>query len=149
MRITYEGEFMETCEDESPYVIEYSEKFAEQWTNFTLDIKVKIKDFMDTFWDHGLFGQFDKYKGKISHSWRNCATEKDQEYAETNNLWHAHIGFPDFEAGYKYSTSDWVLHFVWDKYNDPGKIILVDCYSHQTSDGKFYLPDKSYLVMPD
>ncbi|WP_426452825.1 hypothetical protein ACPF64_00010 (plasmid) [Acinetobacter sp. KB005] len=140
---------MEPCDDESPYVIEYSEKFAEQWTNFPLDIKGMIKNFIDTFRDHGLLDNFNQYEGKISHSWRNCLTEEDTAYARSNNLWHVHIGYPEFEPGFKYSTSDWVLHFVWDKLNNPNRIVLVDCYSHETSDGKFYLPDRSYLVMPD
>lgn len=149
MRLTYEGESMGTSEDESPYVVKFSVEFAKQWKNFTLELKGLIKTIIDIFLDHGLLNQFEQYEGKISHSWRNCANEEDTEYAQTNNLWHIHIGYPDFKEGFKYSTSDWVLHFVWDKYNNPNTMILVDCYTHQTSDDKFYLPDKDYLVMPD
>ncbi|EMQ4855843.1 hypothetical protein AAIB78_000677 [Morganella morganii] len=124
---------------------EFSGLFAREFKNFPLDQQDKILDFVDVYENNGL-SDFSCYEGKIACSWRGLdTTDAKYTYARQNELWHYHIGIPEFRSqNGKYKTSDWVLHFQWDRKNNT--ISLVDMYKHYTRDGIFYLPDPAYLA---
>lgn len=128
------------------FEVSFSAQFALEYSRFPKYQQDKVDDFIDIFSIHGL-GDFSKYPGKITYSWKGLSpTDPVCIYAKDNELWHYHIGIPTYTArpDIPYQTSDWVLHFQW-----PGKgttIALVDLYSHYTSTGVFYLPPESALA---
>ncbi|MEX6157883.1 hypothetical protein [Providencia manganoxydans] len=123
----------------------FSELFAKEFANFPEDQQDKVLEFTEIYEEHGL-SDFSCYEGKITYSWKGLeTTDARYVYARENQLWHYHIGIPEFRSEHsKYKTSDWVLHFQWDR--DSNSIFLVDMYKHYTRDGKFYLPDEKYLT---
>ncbi|WP_341985848.1 hypothetical protein [Morganella morganii] len=125
----------------------FSTKFANEFKQFPQDQQDKVLDFIDVYEEKGL-SDFSCYEGKISNSWRGLEeTDARYVYARDNKLWHYHIGIPVFRSQHgKYKTSDWVLHFQWER--EENSIVLVDMYKHYTKDGIFYLPSSSYLECP-
>jgi hypothetical protein len=86
-------------------------------------------------------------KEKLPPSWSGLEqSNPNYDYTRNNNLWHYHIGLPNYVAVHgQYKTSDMVLHFQWPNKGD--FINLVDMYYHyKASDGTFYLPPPSYLT---
>ncbi|POP53100.1 hypothetical protein [Zhongshania marina] len=119
-------------------------KFASEFQNLSQIDQDKILDFTDIFEING-FDDFTRYTGKIAPSWSGDISQKNFEFARKHDLWHYHVGIPDYKARHdKYQTSDWLLHFVRQSSQ---RIILVDLYSHYTSAGEFYFPPESYLVI--
>lgn len=126
------------------YDVFRSEKFSFEFNNYPVNQQDKILDFTEIYEEHGL-GDFSKYEGKISHSWKGLAnTDPDYIYAKSNNLWHYHIGLPEYTQVHdQYKTSDIVLHF--ERPESDTEITLIDCYAHYTYNGSFYLPSQHYL----
>ncbi|WP_207626864.1 hypothetical protein [Photorhabdus stackebrandtii] len=128
------------------YTWSFSIVFAKEFKQFPKDQQDKILDFIDRYEENGLVtpDTFNKYEGKISHSWRGLEkTDKNSRYAYENNLWHYHIGIQYINTPSNYKTSDWVLHFQWI-YGE-NHINIVDIYRHYIIDGKFYLPPVTNL----
>ena len=123
--------------------VSFGARFAEEFPRFPTDQQDKILAFVEQFERHGL-NDFAKFEGKIARSGADLDDDDPlKAFCENNNLWHYHIGIPEYEERHeKYKTSDWVLHFMWPEKNH---IVLVDIYSHYTSDGGFYLPSEGYL----
>lgn len=127
------------------YSFKFSTQFAVEYARFPKDQQDKVDDFTDTFLNFGL-GDFSKYPGKITYSWRGLdPSSAEFGYANSNELWHYHVGIPTYRQApdVPYKTSDWVLHFQW-----PGKgssITVVDLYSHYKWSGEFYLPPATAL----
>jgi len=116
-----------------------------EFPRFPSDQQVAIAEFKFTFEQHGL-GDFSKYKGKITPSWKTLDENSDKyNYAFSNNLWHYHLGLPKYNKSPfgDYYTSDWVLHFQWKIGSN--KSYLVDVYNHYNSSKEFYLPSENYL----
>ncbi|TXR52051.1 hypothetical protein [Reinekea thalattae] len=122
----------------------FSSKFTTEFECFPIDQQEKILSFAKTFQDNGL-SDFSIYEGKVTPSWKGgTISDKNYQYALDNDLWHYHVGIPEYEKIHdKYKTSDWLLHFQWP--NRGNEICLVDLYSHYTSGGEFYLPPETYL----
>lgn len=127
------------------YTVDFSKQFAEEFTRYPQDQEFAILGFLSIYEKNGL-AEFSKYKGKISPSWRGIDKSSSiYQYAQSNSLWHAHIGLPQYQKSkYKeYFTSDMILHFQWvDKGNH---IRIVDITWHYKADGSFWLPQPSYL----
>jgi hypothetical protein len=119
--------------------------FAVEFTRYPQDQQNAILKFALTFQEYGL-DDFSKYEGKISPSWKGLApTEPRYHYAFSNNLWHYHVGIPDYRPskhGNNYLTSDYVVHF---QVNSKNHITLVDILFHYHADGRFHLPSEKYL----
>lgn len=126
------------------YTWSVKNQFQTEFDNFPEDQQDKIIEFTDLYEVHGL-NDFDVYEGKIAPSWSGADIDPDvHEYAKSNELWHYHIGIPEYrEVHSKYKTSEWALHFQWP--NKGNHIILVDLYTHYLSDGTYYLPPESSL----
>jgi hypothetical protein len=126
------------------YEVNYLPKFSYEFERYPISQQDKILDFTDIFEEFGL-SNFQKYEGKIAQSWKNLDYfDPNYTYTKNNNLWHYHIGIPDYkEIHSKYKTSDMVLHFQWEQGSN--KINLVDIYFHYKSNGTFYLPPEDYL----
>jgi hypothetical protein len=128
-----------------PFTVDYGKQFAIEFKNYPLDQQNAIVKFALTFQEHGLF-DFSKYEGKISQSWKGIEpTDPLYNYAFSNNLWHYHVGIPDYKPskyGNPYLTSDYVLHF---QRNSSTHITLVDILFHYHADGRFHLPSEKYL----
>jgi hypothetical protein len=126
------------------FTVGFKLQFAQEFTRYPQDQQDKILDFVSLFQAYGL-GDFSKYPGKISPSWSGIpSTHPNYGYAQTNNLWHYHMGHPVYVTGPKYQTSDWVIHFQWA--SGSAHIDLVDCYQHYMSTGAFYMPPASTLT---
>ena len=131
---------------------EYKPRFKLEFGNYPTSQQDKILDFIELFEAHGL-GDFTKFPGKITQSWKGLATSDPiYAYAYDNNLWHYHVGLPSYsQSRYgSFKTSDLVLHFQWANWqltgaNKGSHIALVDICHHYTASGKFYLPAQKYL----
>jgi hypothetical protein len=131
--------------EDTNYEVYYLPQFKKEFTNYPTYQQDKILDFTDIYEVYGL-SNFDKYEGKITPSWSNLdPSDPNYSYTRDNNLWHYHIGIPEYKQMHsKYKTSKVVLHFQWE---DKGNIInLVDLYNHYLRDGTFYLPPKISLI---
>ncbi len=126
------------------YTVGFKHQFSVEFGRYPKDQQDLILDFIALFQAHGL-DDFTKYPGKVAPSWGGLqANHPNFSFAQSNHLWHYHMGYPAYVPGPKYQTSDWVIHFQW-----PGKgahIDLVDCYQHQNWQGKFYMPPAGNLT---
>ena len=127
------------------YTFSFGKQFANEFKNYPQNQQDAILDFLDIYEVHGL-GDFKLYKGKIAFSWKGLQyTDPVYQYAKSNDLWHAHIGLPNFrKSDYgRYYTSDMILHFQW--INRGNVIKVVDITPHYKADRQFWLPTVSYL----
>ncbi|ENW85180.1 hypothetical protein F908_00079 [Acinetobacter sp. NIPH 284] len=127
------------------YTWEFGKQFAVEFGNYPENQQDKILDFTDVYEKYGL-NDFSKYQGKISQSWRGIdKTHPIYDYAYSNNLWHYHIGIPEYvKSKYNnYLTSDMILHFQWK--NRSNHIFIADITWHYKSNGEFWLPEPNYL----
>lgn len=127
------------------YSWEFGKQFAVQFGHYPEDQQDKILDFTDIYEEFGL-KDFSKYQGKITPSWRGIdKTDPIYDFTYSNNLWHYHIGMPDYvKSKYNnYSTSDMILHF---QRKDHKKLIrLLDITWHYKANGEFWLPTNECL----
>jgi hypothetical protein len=127
------------------YTWEYGKQFAVQFGRYPEDQQDKILDFTDIYEVFGL-KDFSKYQGKITPSWRKIdKTDPIYDFTYSNNLWHYHIGMPDYvKSQYNnYSTSDMILHF--QRKDHIKHIRLLDITWHYKANGEFWLPNPEYL----
>ena len=127
------------------YTWEFGKQFAVEFGNYPENQQDKILDFTVVYEKYGL-NDFSKYQGKISRSWRGIdKTHPIYDYAYSNNLWHYHIGIPEYvKSKYNnYLTSDMILHFQWK--NRSNHIFIADITWHYKSNGEFWLPEPNYL----
>lgn len=125
----------------------FSLEFARNFVRFPKADQVKIVAFQTRFETFGL-GDFSRYQGKVAPSWSGPATRPAAAFAKANDLWHYHVGIPQFmqTLGGKYCTSDWLLHFQWPDWKTSGPHIhIVDLLPHNSSSGTFNLPAPSAL----
>jgi hypothetical protein len=117
-----------------------------EFQRFPVNLQEKIAKFILLYQQVGL-SDFSLYEGKISPSWGGLTPHHENYlFAKKYNLWHYHLGFPSFNQRHqKYKTSDWVLHFQWDKERSPKHIDIVDVCFHYKSNLEFYLPGPRYL----
>ena len=118
------------AEHKIKYTVEFGKTFtlyySERYSKKTID---KIDDFIEHYEEFGL----SQWKGKISPSDRVPETYADRtvriQKAQTHNLWHVHIGEPNWKESFhgKYLVSDWVLHF---KKIDNYTIMLLELSCH-------------------
>jgi len=117
------------------YTWEFGKQFAVEFGRYPENQQDKILDFTDVY-----------EEGKISPSWRGIdKTDPIYNYTYSNNLWHYHIGIPDYvKSKYNnYLTSDMILHFQRKQQID--HIRLVDITWHYKANGMFWLPSPEYL----
>ena len=122
------------------YSWEFGKQFAVQFGRYPKDQQDKILDFTDIYEAFGL-KDFSKYQGKIAPSWRGIdKTDPIYDFTYSNNLWHYHIGMPDYmKSRYNnYSTSDMILHF--QRKDHINLIRLLDITWHYKANGEFWLP---------
>ncbi|MBB1485905.1 hypothetical protein [Oceanospirillum sediminis] len=123
--------------------VDFSDQFSIEYSRFDLDQRKMVLQFIALVQQHGL-QDFSIFPGKVTPSWKNASPD-DEAYARFHELWHYHVGYPEYEEKEHglYMVSDWLLHFQWKK--DEERIILVDMYEHWKADGSFYLPPEKYL----
>ena len=127
------------------YSWEFGKQFAVQFGRYPEDQQDKILDFTDIYEEFGL-QDFSKYQGKIAPSWRGIdKTHPIYDFTYSNNLWHYHIGMPDYvKSKYNnYSTSDMILHF--QRKDHIKHIRLLDITWHYKANGEFWLPTSECL----
>jgi hypothetical protein len=104
-------------------------------------------DLIDAFWDHCERYGHESWKGKVKPSWDlpwdYPFRSQRVSHAREHNLWHAHIGFPEWKPSKNlnatYQVSDWVIHF--QNFSTVGYIKLVGYGFHNP----FHLPDLTHL----
>lgn len=117
----------------------FGRKFAEYFPNFPKSDKEKIVAFANHIEQFG----FDGLQGRNKSSDDVPVTHPNWSeriiYAKTHNLWHYHIGIPNYEKSEKGDyTSEYVLHYI--KGDD--FIKLVDLSAHPPLN----LPSAEYLL---
>lgn len=129
------------------YTVSFTVQFAREFQVFPVYQQTAITSFITTYQAHGLDNQT-KFQGRVSPSWHNLPpNHPDYQYAYANDLWHYHLGLPEYNGSQQWGrVSDWLLHFQW-KERGP-HISLVDVYHHYRSDGTFYLPPATSLQEP-
>lgn len=111
------------------YEVAFGETFNTYFLKYPENDKYLIIDFIMHYQEHGLKG----WKGKCASSSRVPLNYPNRDEiifkAEYYNLWHVHIGIPQWNKSRfgNYYVSDWVLHF---KKNTDYKITLLELDSH-------------------
>lgn len=108
-------------------IVFFGEKFAQKFPNFPKADKEKILGFANHVEQFG----FDGLQGRNKSS-DNVPTDHPNwaervRYAKEHQLWHYHIGIPDYTLSEKGDyTSEYVLHYVLGD----GFIKIVDLSAH-------------------
>ncbi len=118
--------------------VEYGRKIAGEMINFPNADLIKIKAFENHVKKYGL----ENLKGRNKSS---SDVPRDApnwlakvQYARQHNLWHYHIGIPNYEESEKGDmVSEYILHYVKGEQ----EIKIVDMSSHPP----FVLPSEDYL----
>ncbi len=118
--------------------VDYGSKIAGEMQHFLTEDLVIIKAFADYLKQHGFTGL--EGRNKPSHDvptddpdWREKVA-----YAQQHNLWHYHIGIPDYQiTGRGDKVSEYILHYI----KGDGWIKIVDFNRHPP----FRLPTIDYL----
>lgn len=100
---------------EMPYQVEVGEAFVLKYNGLPQDQRQLIQAFVTHYRSNGLEG----WRGKVAKTDNVPMSDPDRSHkiwwANRHNLWHAHVGHPDWSPGQnpyvKYETSDWVVHF--------------------------------------
>lgn len=128
------------------YEFEFGHLFLEEYKHYPRDQQDAIASFLKTFLTYGLY-DFSNFKGKVACSWKGLSNNHPHfDFAKKNNLWHYHIGIPDYQQSlyFDYKTSDYLLHFML--LHNRTKIVLIDTTCHYRADGTFWLPGPEYLI---
>jgi hypothetical protein len=126
------------------FTVEFGQTFLLYYTDrFSTATVSKIDDFIDYVEINGLQG----WKGKVapsdrvplSYPHRQMLIDKARRY----NLWHAHIGDPEFKPSINpnYQVSEWVIHF--QKFsNDHIKLLELDSHNPMSLPSAALLDEK-------
>ncbi|MDO4440591.1 MAG: hypothetical protein Q4B81_00225 [Moraxella sp.] len=118
--------------------VDFGKIFSERLPNFPRADKLKIAEFIQHIKSFGFDGLKGRNKSSDNVPFDNPDWSKRVQYAQKHNLWHYHIGIPDYQESDKGDhTSEYVLHYI--KGDDFIKI--VDLSAHPP----LHLPDASYL----
>lgn len=115
-----------------PHQVDYSDHFTLLYDALPDSEKDLIDAFIFEFIERGFKG---KFPGKLARTDNVPHSDPDREkkiwFAKRYNLWHVHIGHPQWNPCKNpmasYLTSDWVVHF--QKLSE-SHIALVDYNSH-------------------
>lgn len=112
----------------------FIEKLSEKDQKIIYDFKVHVEKY-------GLVGLKGKNKKSDHPSPKKGEVEckLESEYAYAHNLWHYHIGIPDYrtDSGFGHYTSKFVLHY--QRFQDSINIVKMDHHS------PFQLPTNNYF----
>lgn len=124
--------------------VDFSLHFKSLLLSKTRKEQESIIDFVNDLKKYGL-DSFSRYAGKFADTSNNLSPEDISFlYVKENNLWHYHIGHPNYRQLHsKYQTSDWIVHFVWNK--SLKEVKLVDYTPHHNDEGNFNIPAKNNL----
>ncbi len=129
------------------FEVDFSLKFVKEYPNFPQELQEAISQFVETFLQVGF--DLSYYKGKMACSYRMMdKLHPNYEYAFKNNLWHYHLGIPEYvKSRYGlYYTSDMLVHF---RKLSKNKIVIVDVTCHYKATGEFWLPAPDYLLVEE
>ena len=118
--------------------VRFGQLFAKHLLNYPVADQLKIRRFVQHLETYG----FDDLQGRNKSS-DNVPTDDPNwltkvRYAQAHQLWHYHIGIPDYQGINGDMTSEYVLHY--QRFDD--EIVLVDMSPHPP----FELPSVDYLV---
>jgi hypothetical protein len=122
------------------YAVTMGKLFAKEFANFPSKDQDRILDFISHYQSYG----FDGLPGKNVPSWRVPPEDPEYDekvnYARFHQLWHYHIGIPDYELSEcgSYRTSEYLLHY---RRNSDVEIKLVDLGYHPP----FRMPSTEYM----
>lgn len=137
---------MQSTEEDPPKrTVGFGKLFLQEYPNYPRAMQDSINNVRKIFLNHGL--NKSKYQGKIKNSWTGTKITANKEFTNKNNLWHIHLGVPDFSPSPngKYYTSDYVLHFQYNPTN-PNHIRFIKATPHYSSNPKrFNLPTLACL----
>lgn len=120
--------------------VHLSPTFKTYLKNFPKSDQLKIADFITHVRIHGLHA----LEGRNKSS-QNVPTDDPKwidkvKQAQKYNLWHYHIGIPNYSGLFGDKTSEYVLHYMLDDADDCITIVFMSAHP------PFELPDEQYLV---
>ncbi len=125
--------------------VEFSQKFKTQLKNFPKADQLKIYAFYEHVKSKGFEGLLGKNVVSDNVPTDDPSWHEKVTYAQRHNLWHYHIGIPEYqpsEVG-DYLTSEYVLHYIKSTKQGEDCITIVDMSSHPP----FELPKEEYLTV--
>ncbi len=119
--------------------VTFGKLFNEQSKNYPLEDKRKLRLFIIHVKKHGFTGLKGRNKSSSDVPRNDPNWLAKVQYARQHNLWHYHIGIPNYEESEKGDmVSEYILHYVKGEQ----EIKIVDMSSHPP----FVLPSEDYLV---
>lgn len=117
----------------------FGEIFLKEMQNFPEKDIQKIGDFARHVANYGFSGLPGRNKMPDAVPKDDPNRSCKVQYAQNYNLWHYHIGIPEYKSGkHGYLTSEYVLHYI----KGDGFIKIVDMTAHTP----LKLPKKEYLI---
>lgn len=118
--------------------VTFGQLFSQYYVNFPVADKKKIFAFAEHVRQHGFTGLKGRNKSSADVPRNNPNWLAKVQYARQHNLWHYHIGIPNYEESEKGDmVSEYILHYV----KGENEIKIVDMSSHPP----FVLPSEDYL----
>lgn len=114
-------------------------RFKKEMLNFPTEDARKIRHFVKHVKEYGLKNLQGRNKPSDEVPTDDPNWREKVRYAQIHNLWHYHIGIPDYADGVKGDkTSEYILHYI----RDDRMIKIVDFNRHPP----FRLPTTDYLT---
>ena len=119
--------------------VNLSPTFKSYLKNYPKSDQLKIANFISHVQKHGLTNLEGRNKSSDNvptddPNWLNKVKQ-----AKMYNLWHYHIGIPDYSGIFGDKTSEYVLHYRLDETSNCITIVYMSPHP------PFELPDKEYL----
>lgn len=120
--------------------VNLSPTFKTYLKNFPKSDQLKIAGFINHVKKYGLNSLEGRNKSSDKVPTNDPQWLAKVKQAQKYNLWHYHIGIPNYSGLFGDKTSEYVLHYMFDEANDC--ITLVYMSPHPPFD----LPDERYLL---
>lgn len=131
---------MDETKREKGLIVEFGQIFINRFNKFPVTDQEKIFDFTTHIKLNGFSGLPGRNKQSTDVDKNDHQFLKKVHYARKNNLWHYHIGIPDYDKTNQFGdwTSKYIIHY--QLFNETVKVIDFD--SHPP----FTLPPEDYLL---
>ncbi len=112
----------------SPYSVDFSQPFIDEYENFPDPDKIKIDDFTMHLLEYGFAGLPGRNKSSDNVPTDDPEFVSKVRYAQKHKLWHYHIGIPEYDEARQHGdwTSEYVLHYTLNGSD----VVIVDMTDH-------------------
>ncbi len=121
-------------------IVEFAKQIKKEFLNYPLSDRIKIMEFSTHVEQYGLEGLAGRNKFSDDVPTDDPNWKDKVAYAQEHNLWHYHIGIPNYEQSSKGDlVSEYILHYI--RNDEENWIKIVDMSAHPP----FSLPSEDYL----